>query len=131
MAAEKKKASDPRQAYGAMQDQMNDVIRRFLNDLPGRHVYMTAKTEKAKDGATGHILQSPAMPGDKAPQGLPYFFDALLALIVRRTEDNQNQRALLCDTDGTWQAKDRSGRLSFWEAPDLGAVIKKMSGEAQ
>jgi hypothetical protein len=36
---EKKIAKDPRQAYGAMQEQMADVIRAF-RDLPGRHVLM-------------------------------------------------------------------------------------------
>ena len=40
--AEKKATKDPRQAYGAMQEQMADIIRAF-RDLPGRHVYMSAK----------------------------------------------------------------------------------------
>ena len=40
--AEKKIAKDPRQAYGAMQEQMSDILRAF-RDLPGRHVYMSAK----------------------------------------------------------------------------------------
>ena len=35
--AEKKATKDPRQAYGAMQEQMADIIRAF-RDLPGRHV---------------------------------------------------------------------------------------------
>ena len=34
--AEKKATKDPRQAYGAMQEQMADIIRAF-RDLPGRH----------------------------------------------------------------------------------------------
>jgi len=129
LSAEKKKSGDPRQAYGAMQDQMADVIRSF-RDLPGRHVYMSAKAEKAQDDQ-GHILQSPGMPGNKAAQSLPFYFDEVLALRVHRTEDNQTQRALMCHSDGVWQAKDRSGKLDFWEAPDLGAIINKISGEAQ
>ena len=129
LSAEKKKSGDPRQAYGAMQDQMADVIRSF-RDLPGRHVYMSAKAEKAQDDQ-GHILQSPGMPGNKAAQSLPFYFDEVLALRVHRTEDNQTQRALMCHSDGVWQAKDRSGKLDFWEAPDVGAVINKISGEAQ
>jgi hypothetical protein len=27
-----------------------------------------------------------------------------------------------------WQAKDRSGKLAAWEAPDLGEIIKKIGG---
>jgi len=40
------------------------------------------------------------------------------------------QRALMCDSDGLWLAKDRSGKLEAWEAPDLGAIIAKIGGKA-
>ena len=123
---EKKIAKDPRQAYGAMQEQLGDIIRAF-RDLPNRHVYFTAKCEKATD-ETGKILYSPAMPGNKTGQSLPYFFDQVMALRVERDSEGVTQRALMCDTDGLWQAKDRSGKLSAWEAPDLGAIIEKIGG---
>ena len=122
----KKIAKDPRQAYGAMQEQLGDIIRAF-RDLPNRHVYFTAKCEKATD-ETGKILYSPAMPGNKTGQSLPYFFDQVMALRVERDSEGVTQRALMCDTDGLWQAKDRSGKLSAWEAPDLGAIIEKIGG---
>jgi len=38
-------------------------------------------------------------------------------------------RALMCASDGIWQAKDRSGKLEAWESPDLGEIIKKIGGE--
>jgi len=125
--AEKKATKDPRQAYGAMQEQMSDIIRSF-RDLPGRHVLMTPKLEKTQD-EMGRILYSPSMPGNKTGQALPYFFDEVLALRVERDAEGATQRALQCDGDGTWLAKDRSGRLASWEAPDLGAVINKIGGE--
>ena len=123
---EKKVAKDPRQAYGAMQEQMSDIIRAF-RDLPGRHVLMTAKCEKATD-ESGRILYSPSMPGNKTGQSLPYFFDEVLALRVEKDAEGLAQRALMCDSDGIWQAKDRSGKLDTWEAPDLGAIIAKIGG---
>ena len=123
---EKKVNKDPRAAYGAMQEQMADIIRAF-RDLPGRHVYMSAKLEKTQD-EMGRVLYSPSMPGNKTGQSLPYFFDEVLALRVERDSDGVAQRALMCDSDGLWQAKDRSGKLSAWEAPDLGAVIAKIGG---
>jgi len=126
--SEKKIAKDPRQAYGAMQEQMADVIRAF-RDLPGRHVLMTAKLEKATD-EMGRILYSPSMPGNKTGQSLPYFFDEVLALRVEKDADGVSQRALMCDSDGLWIAKDRSGKLGTWEAPDLGEIIKKIGGAA-
>jgi phage nucleotide-binding protein len=128
LAAEMKRAKDPRQAYGEMQHQMGDLIRAF-RDLPGKHVYCTAKLEKAQD-EQGRMLYSPSMPGNKTGQALPYFFDEVLALRVEKDAEGVAQRALQCDTDGLWQAKDRSGRLDMWELPDLGTVIGKIRGEA-
>jgi phage nucleotide-binding protein len=123
---EKKIAKDPRQAYGAMQEQMSDIIRAF-RDIPNKHVYFTAKCEKATD-ETGRILYAPSMPGNKTGQQLPYFFDEVLALRVEKDQEGIAQRALMCDSDGIWQAKDRSGKLDTWEAPDLGAIIRKIGG---
>jgi hypothetical protein len=125
---EKKVNKDPRAAYGSMQEQMADVIRAF-RDLPGRHVLMTAKLEKTAD-EMGRILYSPSMPGNKTGQSLPYFFDEVLALRVERDAEGVTQRALMCDSDGLWLAKDRSGKLESWEAPDLGAIIAKIGGKA-
>ena len=121
---EKKIAKDPRQAYGAMQEQMADIIRAF-RDLPGRHVYMSAKLEKTTD-EMGRILYAPSMPGNKTGQSLPYFFDEVLALRVEKDADGNTQRAIMCDSDGLWLAKDRSGKLGAWEAPDLGELITKI-----
>jgi hypothetical protein len=121
------KLVDPRQAYGAMQEQMADVIRAF-RDLPGRHVLMTAKLEKTQD-EMGRVLYSPSMPGNKTGQSLPYFFDEVLALRVEKDGEGNTQRALMCDSDGLWLAKDRSGKLGAWEGPDLGAIIAKIGGE--
>lgn len=126
--AEKKATKDPRQAYGAMQEQMADIIRAF-RDLPGRHVYMSAKLEKTQD-EMGRVLYAPSMPGNKTGQALPYFFDEVLALRVEKDGEGVTQRALMCDSDGLWLAKDRSGKLEAWEAPDLGAVIAKIGSRA-
>lgn len=126
--AEKKATKDPRQAYGAMQEQMADIIRAF-RDLP-KHVYMSAKLEKAQD-EMGRILYSPSMPGNKTGQQLPYFFDEVLALRVERDAEGNTQRALMTDSDGLWVAKDRSGKLAPWEQPDLGAIIAKITGGAK
>lgn len=128
LSTEKAAAKDPRQAYGALQDVMASMIRSF-RDLPGKHIYMSAKLEKAQD-EMGRILYSPSMPGNKLSQSLAFYFDEVLALRVEKDADGNTQRALMCDSDGLWTAKDRSGRLDAWESPDLGAIIAKIGGEA-
>ena len=70
------------------------------------------------------------MPGKSLTQGLPYFTDLVLALRVEKDAEGNTQRALMCDSDGLWAAKDRSGKLDAWEAPDLGAIIAKIGGGA-
>jgi phage nucleotide-binding protein len=126
--AEKKINKDPRAAYGAMQEQMADVIRAF-RDLPGKHVYMSAKLEKTQD-EMGRVLYAPSMPGNKTGQSLPYFFDEVLALRVEKDSEGNTRRALMTDGDGLWLAKDRSGKLEVWEDADLGEIIKKIGGAA-
>ena len=124
---EKKVAKDPRQAYGEMQNQMAEIIRSF-RDILGKNVYMSAKLEKTQD-EMGRVLYTPSMPGNKTGQSLPYYFDEVLALRVEKDADGVTQRALMCDSDGLWLAKDRSGKLDQWEAPDLSAIIKKIGGK--
>jgi phage nucleotide-binding protein len=124
--AEKKINKDPRAAYGAMQEQMADVIRAF-RDLPGKHVYMSAKLEKTQD-EMGRVLYAPSMPGNKTGQSLPYFFDEVLALRVEKDAEGNTRRALMTDGDGLWLAKDRSGKLEVYEDADLGEIIKKIGG---
>lgn len=128
LAHELKRNKDGRAAYGELNSTMQELIRSF-RDLPGKHVYMSAKLEKSQD-EMGRMLYNPGMPGKSLTQGLPYFFDEVLALRVEKDADGATQRAIMCDSDGLWAAKDRSGRLDAWEAPDLGAIIRKIGGDA-
>lgn len=126
---EKKATKDPRQAYGAMQEMMGDLIRAF-RDIPNMHVYMSAKMDKSQD-EMGKMLYAPSMPGNKAGQALPYFFDEVFALRVEKDEAKAEYRVLQTNTDGKWAAKDRSDTLEMWEEPDLGAIIEKISAGSE
>lgn len=126
LAAEMRKNKDGRAAYGEMNSTMAELIRAF-RDLPGRHVYMSAKLEKSQD-ETGRMLYNPSMPGKSLTQQLPYFFDFVFPLRVERDAEGKTQRALMTDSDGLWLAKSRSHQLDPWEAPDLGAIIRKIGG---
>lgn len=126
LSSEKANTKDPRQAYGAMQDEIAKLIRKF-RDLPGdRHIYFTAKAEKAAD-QTGKILYSPSLPGAKAGQGLPYFFDFVFAARVEVGANNTIERAIQTQSDGLWLAKSRGWKLDAWEPMDLGHIISKIT----
>ena len=125
LAEELKRNKDGRAAYGELNTVMAGMIRAF-RDLPGKHVYFTAKCEKAQD-ETGKMLYAPSMPGKSLTMQLPYFFDLVMALRVEKDAEGQTHRMLMTDSDGTWQAKNRAaGKLDMWEAPDLGAIIAKI-----
>ena len=127
LAEELKRNKDGRAAYGELNTVMAQMIRAF-RDLPGRNVHFTAKCEKAQDEA-GRMLYSPMMPGKSLSQNLGYFFDLVMPLRVEKDAEGNTVRALMTDSDGLWQAKNRAaGRLDMWEAPDLGAIIRKIGG---
>lgn len=121
---EKRKNKDPRAAYGVMQDTIQAFVRGF-RDLLGKHVYFSAKLEKVQD-EMGRILYGPSMPGNKTGQLLPYYFDEVLALRVEHNDTNQTVRMLQCEGDGTWLAKDRSGKLDKWMEPDLSGIMQRI-----
>lgn len=130
LAEELRKSKDGRAAYGELNNVMAGMIRAF-RDIPGRHVYFTAKCEKAQD-ESGRMLYAPSMPGKSLTMQLPYYFDLVMALRVERDDKGTTHRMLMTDSDGLWSAKNRAaGKLEMWEAPDLGAIISKISGAAQ
>ena len=117
---------DPRQAYGTLIEEMTSIIRGF-RDLPGFHVYMSAKQEMVKNEVTGVVMAGPSMPGSKLGQQLPYFFDEVFQLDIEGTGP-QSYRYLRTQPDFMNEAKDRSGRLAPVEEPHLGKVIAKIIG---
>ena len=125
---EKTVNKDGRAAFGEMAAQVTSIIRAF-RDLPGKNVLMTAKCEKSQD-ESGRMLYAPSMPGNKVGQALPFFYDLVLALRIEKDAEGIVQRALMCQPDGLWQAKDRSGKLDAWEVPDMGAIISKIGSAA-
>ncbi len=122
------KNKDIRQAYGATQDLMTALIRDF-RDLPGKHVYFSAKMERVKDEQTGGILYSPSMPGQKLGQSLSYFFDFVFCYRIADGDDKQPVRTLQTGACKKYFAKDRSGNLEHFEYPDFSAILDKIDGK--
>ena len=129
LADEMTKTKDGRKAYMELGTIMKKLIRAF-RDLPGKHVLMIAKSELAKDEMTGGMIYSPAMPGAKLAQSLPYFFDIVMPLRIEKDQEGVQHRYLVTQADAQWVAKDRSGRLPQFVDADLTKIIDTIGGAA-
>ena len=125
LAEEKEATKDGRAAYGNMADLMTVTIRAY-RDLPF-HTYFTAKLKKVVDEATGVTSFMPSVPGQMLLNNLPYLFDEVLRLDIGKLKGGQKYRFLDTVGDRRYIAKDRSGRLSAKEEPNLHKLIQKMT----
>ena len=122
---EKKKASDPRQAYGALIEKMTEIIRLF-RDIPHKNIYFSAKETRIVDSATNVISYGPDMPGSKLGISMPYFFDEVFNLTTQRDSQGQPKRCLRTRATLQYEAKDRSGTLEEFEKADLTEIFEKI-----
>jgi len=127
LAAEKKKTKDPRQAYGALNEEMVTLVKAF-RDLPKKHVVVTAKEAMATNEVTGVVTYGPASPGRTVGPALPYLFDEVFHASTGRDQTGKVYHYLRTRADMQVDAKDRSGVLDEIEYPDLTNIITKIKG---
>lgn len=123
----KKTVKDPRQAYGELITQTEDMVRAF-RDIPEKSIYMSAKLEPVKDEFTGIVKYGISMPGAKLGNKLPYFFDECFALRIGQDQAGAKYRYLQTQPDMQHDCKDRSGLLDAMEYPHLGQLFNKITG---
>jgi phage nucleotide-binding protein len=129
LASEKLKSKDPRRAYGEVIDVMTRTMKRF-RDLK-MHVIFVAKEDKVRDEQTGAFHYQPMMVGAKLSQQIPYLYDGVFVLRIFEGEENEQgkkvpERWLQTVGGANYIAKDRSGKLDDFEAPNLSVLIKKL-----
>ncbi len=129
LAFQKTQTKDGRKAYGDTAEQVSVIVKNFRN-LSGPNVYFTAKQGMIKnDGGTPPVFAAPMMPGNQLGQSIPFDFDIVMQLLSNRTPEGQIYS--MFRTKGAHEfdvVKDRSGKLQEWEQPDLGAIIRKITG---
>ena len=118
------------QAYGAVLRRVRKLVKAF-RVLPGKHVYMIARQARLQDD-NGAFFYGPDMPGQKLGYMLPHWFDEVFCQRVSAATDKGGKttisRFIQTCTDGVYLAKDRSGKLEQYEAPNLGAIYNKILG---
>ena len=133
LADEKRKAKDPRQAYGELSDQLQAFVRLW-RDIPGMNVYMTSKSE-LREQPDHTVLYSASLPGKANGQGLAFYFDEFFYLGIGEYDDTRpgaslgaklQYRYLQTQLDSRIDAKDRSGVLAPIEEPHLGKIFDKI-----
>lgn len=120
----KKVHSDARQAYGVLATDMTDMIRAF-RDIKDKHVYFIAKAGKVESDSGIAEVKS-IMPGKNLTNGLPFFFDEVMALRIGKLEDKSTYRYLQTGSTIGYMCKDRSGCLEPQEEPHLGKLFDKI-----
>lgn len=101
-----------------------------LQQTRSRTIILTAILEKVVDdyGVSNWRIQ---LEGQRAGRELPAILDEIIIMQWITFKDGKARRAFVCQPDNSWPwahlAKDRSGRLSLLEEPDLGKLLSKLA----
>jgi hypothetical protein len=116
---------DTRASYGMLGQEMV----RWLTHLQhsSKSVIVVGILDRVEDDLK-RVSWEPQIEGSKTGKELPGIFDQVLTLQNFKSDDGSMYRAFVCHQQNPWNyiAKDRSGRLEMIEAPDLGALMKKI-----
>lgn len=111
--------------WGEVGKEMREFIKSW-RDLNGYNVIFTALSEVDKDD-TGARFHNISLPG-KISQQIAGYFDEVFFYHAYQNDEGLC-RVLVTQPADNVIAKDRSGKLSRMEAPDLGMIFRKIRGE--
>lgn len=121
------KTPDPRKAYPEAEAAVTRLIRQ-LRDLPCSVIWIGKSTVVQDD--MGRRIHAPMVPGSKFQDKLPYLLDLVGRLVVDTVskEDGTQQlrRTLRFVSDGSFTAKDRSGKLPELCPAHIGKIIERI-----
>ena len=107
--------------------EIRGIIKAF-RDLPNVNVLFTCLATEERDD-NGKLEIGIDMSG-KIKQQIQQFFDLVLYLHIKKTEDGENKHLLLCnDVESVPSVKDRSSNLSKNEEADLSLIASKIRVE--
>ncbi len=118
---------DLRSAYGLHAREMLFALHH-LQSARGLNVILIGALETVNDeyGRVEHRLQA---EGQRVPREIAGIVDVVVTMNwLNFNDDKPAERGFVCTSPNAWSfpGKDRSGRLSQLEPPDLGALIAKV-----
>lgn len=132
--SEKTGKPDNRGAYGLLGQQLVTWLTQAQH-IRSKSIIVVGILDVGKDDF-GRPTFEPQIEGSKAGRELPGIFDQVITLGLFDLSSGQpvmdltkgSQRGFICHQNNGYgvPGKDRSGRLNPIEAPDLGAIIRKI-----
>lgn len=132
--SEKTGKPDNRGAYGKLGQEMVTWLTQAQH-IPDKSIIVVGILDVTKDDF-GRPVFEPQIEGGKAGRELPGIFDQIITGGMFDVSSGQpvldltkgTERGFICHLNNGFgvPAKDRSGRLAMLEAPDLGAVMRKI-----
>lgn len=132
--SEKTGKPDNRGAYGLLGQEAVTWLTQAQH-IPGKSVIVVGILDQTKDDF-GRAEYAPQIEGGKAGRELGGIFDQVITGGMFDVSDGKpvldfqkgTERGFICQLHNGYgvPAKDRSGRLGLLEAPDLGALMKKI-----
>lgn len=96
--------------------------------MPNKHCVLIAKEQKNEEN--GLIYHRPYYPGKDLHIKMPHLFDLVMQLGKFSIPNYGEHLSFKCNATFDAQARDRSGALAQFEAPDIGAIFNKCMGAA-
>jgi len=117
---------DGRKAYGEMADYVEGWMKA-IRDVDGTSVVFVTHIEQ-RDAGEGEVEYIPSFPGKQIQQHVNEWFDLIGCMRLVRGDGTDYKRYIQFRRDADWRyvVGDRSGVSDLYEAPDLGALFKKI-----
>lgn len=119
-------AKDPRKAYGEMAEIMEEWLLK-MRDLKGAtYIVITHMSSNKLDNDVLEFV--PTFPGKQINERVNGWFDIIGCVRPVMTGETTSQTFIQFNPlkDPRYKVGDRSGVLSDYEAPDLGAILEKI-----
>jgi hypothetical protein len=114
---------DGRKAFGEMSRKVMEYMNK-LYFMPEKHLYLIAKQAIAEENGTNK--RKPYFPGQDLNVKIPHLFDLIMHFGLHNIPGVMGAQKAFCTSEQfDLLARDRSGKLSSYEPPNLSDIFNK------